>query len=243
MNVWPCTHLPAANGLMTLLWPAGRLAWRPMASHKRPKKKHWWAHGAPNVKSIFLLGLSWTFERVWVVFGVILGLSWAFGLVTTHHLFLVVHRRGTFACEHHTLRKSSSDHGHMQCCRFIRCIAEYTPKIIHFYNQKTYLSDQSIPKKTKKYIKSKNNFTGHMDPWRQHSQFMSTLQYTHVQPSPFCPLRIPTALADNAWKRMVPPCSVPWCTLTAPASVCASVLLFSRIIVELTLKFVYFHYL
>ena len=34
MNVWPCSHLPEANGPMTPWWP--------MAGHEKPKKKYHW---------------------------------------------------------------------------------------------------------------------------------------------------------------------------------------------------------
>ena len=38
MNVWPCGPLPEENGPMRPLWPAGRLARRPMAGTGKPKK-------------------------------------------------------------------------------------------------------------------------------------------------------------------------------------------------------------
>ena len=36
VNVWPCGHLPEANGPMTPLWPCGQWPFE-----KSPKKNHW----------------------------------------------------------------------------------------------------------------------------------------------------------------------------------------------------------
>ena len=51
MNVWPCGHLPVENGPMRPLWPAGRLARRPMAGTGKPKK----ITLLPTVREITLL--------------------------------------------------------------------------------------------------------------------------------------------------------------------------------------------